>query len=261
MATNESFDLINSDLFVPFRSGAGSLYSREHFESVKERLNEGGLFFQWLPLYQVTEKEFYIITRTMLEVFDQVSMWRNNFQPSAEVIALVGHKNSTPYPGSDYDDRQERYVSVYGKGHRDLQNLRLPLNPQTILYFYCGNVSESRELFADTPVNTDDRPLIEYMSPRNYRDLGSEGIPWFVGPRIIRLVDQIQEKCPPEKDPLLANRTEINRRLPLAGSAFHWARLWEVIGDENKTNEYWRIYLENWLPELTVAAPESEIEE
>lgn len=101
----------------------------------------------------------------------------------------------------------------------------------------------------DTPVNTDDRPLIEYMSPRNYRDLGKDKLPWFVGPRIIKLIDTIQKNCPPDDDPLLTNRTPANRNLPLAGSAFHWARLWELIGDEQKTSEYWQRYLENWLPE------------
>ena len=42
-------NLVIADLFVPFRSGAGSLYTREHFEAVKKRLEPGGLFFQCLP--------------------------------------------------------------------------------------------------------------------------------------------------------------------------------------------------------------------
>ena len=67
MATREKFDLIDSDLFVPYRSGAGSLYSLEHFENVKHRLKPGGIFVQWLPAYQVTDFEFHVIGRTMLE--------------------------------------------------------------------------------------------------------------------------------------------------------------------------------------------------
>ena len=41
MATRERFDMVNADLFVPYRSGAGSLYSKEHFESVRDRLAPG----------------------------------------------------------------------------------------------------------------------------------------------------------------------------------------------------------------------------
>jgi len=69
MATKEKFDVIDSDLFVPYRSGAGSLYTKEHFESVNNRLKPEGIFVQWLPAYQVTDFEFNVIARTMLEVY------------------------------------------------------------------------------------------------------------------------------------------------------------------------------------------------
>ncbi|MDT8390822.1 MAG: fused MFS/spermidine synthase [Lentisphaeria bacterium] len=247
MGGGESFDMINSDLFVPFRSGAGSLYTREHFTQSKKRLNPGGLFVQWLPLYQLTENEFSIIARTMLDVFDQVSLWRNNFQPGEEVVALIGHADSAPLPPCDIDSRADKQLTIQGKDHRDLQHLRLPFNPQTVLFFYCGNLTAARELFTAYPVNTDDKPLIEYMAPRTYRNEGQKKYPWFVGPRIIDLVTEIQTLCPPEHDPLLVNRTAANRRLPLAGAAFHQARLWEVTGDEQKCRAAWDQFVDAWV--------------
>ncbi|MDP6524098.1 MAG: fused MFS/spermidine synthase [Kiritimatiellia bacterium] len=249
MATEDRFDMVNGDLFVPYRSGAGSLYSKEHFQSVKERLEPGGVFFQWLPLYQVTENEFSIIARTMLEVFDQVSLWRNNFQPGEEVVVLAGHGDDTPLPACAIDGSADKLTAIAGKNHRDLQQLSLPFNSQTILFFYCGNVTEARELFADYPVNSDDRPLIEYMAPRTYRNKTDAAVPWFVGPRIARLVEEIQRLCPPERDPLLVDRTDGNRRLPVAGAAFHRARLWEVIGDEEECRQSWQRFLTEWTDE------------
>ena len=246
MATDENFDMINADLFVPFRSGAGSLYSREHFESVKKRLNPGGVFFQWLPLYQVTENEFSIIARTMLEVFDQVSLWRNNFQPAEEVFAIVGHKDSVPLPPSDINSTQDKLDAVAGKSYLDLQNLSLPFNSKTILFFYCGNLTESKELFAGYPVNTDDRPMIEYMAPRTYRQKSDVQIPWFIGPGIARLVEEVQRICPPDKDPLLVNRSAENRRLPVAATAFHRGRIWKIIGDQQKCKDSWQRFIEEW---------------
>jgi len=246
MASKERFDMINADLFVPFRSGAGSLYTKEHFQAVKERLNPGGLFVQWLPLYQVTENEFSIISRTMLEVFDQVSLWRNSFQPGEEVVALVGHPDGSPLPASSIDSSTDKLSVVEGKDYRDLQHLSLPFNSQTVMFFYCGNLSKAKELFAQYPVNTDDKPLIEYMAPRTYRS-GTDGkLPWFVGPRLASLVEDVQRICPPESDPLLVNRSARNRRLPLAGTAFHRARLWEVIGDESKCKAAWQRYVKEW---------------
>lgn len=247
MATRERFDMINSDLFVPYRSGAGSLYSKEHFQSVKERLNPGGVFVQWLPLYQVTETEFSIITRTMLEVFGQVSLWRNAFQPGDEVVALVGQAAAFPLPACDSDGGTEREEALAGKDYHELSNLLLPLNARTIPFFYCGNVTASKSLFDAYPVNTDDHPLIEYLAPRTYRSRTDTAIPWFVGPRLARLVDELQRRCPPETDPLLANRSREDQRLPVAGAAYHWARLWEVIGNEAECRQAWRRFSGEWL--------------
>ena len=89
------------------------------------------------------------------------------------------------------------------------------LNPQTALVYYGGNVTASKELFADYPVNTDDKPVIEYMAPRRYRNQGTDKMPWFVGPYILKFIKDLQKACPPDQDPLLVNRTPANRR-------FHW---------------------------------------
>lgn len=51
--TDRRFDVIVSDLFVPWESRAGYLYTFEFYETVRSRLKPGGLFCQWLALYQV----------------------------------------------------------------------------------------------------------------------------------------------------------------------------------------------------------------
>ena len=57
-ATAERFDVIVADLFSPWRPGVASLYTREHFEAVRGRLAEGGVFCQWLPGYQHSAETF-----------------------------------------------------------------------------------------------------------------------------------------------------------------------------------------------------------
>ncbi len=249
MATDEKFNMINADLFVPFRSGAGSLYTREHFQSSKKRLTPDGVFVQWLPLYQLTENEFSIIANTMIGVFDQVSMWRHNFQPGHEVVALVGHQKGQIIPSSLIDSRADKLYAVSGKSYFDLTRLNLPLNPQTILLFYAGNLTEARELFEKYPINTDDRPVIEYQAPRSYRSGTNKDTPWLVGESFADLVDKVQLLCPPENDPLLANRSKENKRLPLAGSAFHRAFIGMVKVDEKTTKESWSEFVQQWTAE------------
>jgi len=114
-ATRETFDIINSDLFVVYRKGAGSLYSLEHFQTAREHLNPDGIFVLWIPLYQLTEKEFSIIARTMLEVFPQVTAWRNQFSTWQDAIALVGQTGDRPlfavgHDGFRLDARRETWT-------------------------------------------------------------------------------------------------------------------------------------------------------
>jgi spermidine synthase len=244
MATDETFDLIIGDLFLPYRSSSGSLYTREHFECVQDRLNPGGLFVQWLPAYQVTDFEFHVIGRTMLEVFDQVSLWRRDFVPFNEVVAFVGHQGGEPLPASSVDDSAAKLSFLKGEAQGDIYKT---LNPQTALVYYAGNVRAAEHLFANYPINTDDRPVIQYQAPRQYREQGEERLPWFVGPFLLKFIKQLQEACPPAEDPLLVNRSDANRRLPLAGSAYHEANLWSEVGKEEEVNTSWKEFVNEWL--------------
>lgn len=247
LASREQFDMINGDLFVPFRAGVGSLYTREHFQNVKQRLTPDGVFVQWLPLYQVTEFEFGVIARTMLDVFDQVTLWRSTFQPTDDVVALVGHMSKAPLPATDLDSRDDMQNAVAGKGVFDLQRLLLPFNSQTALLFYCGNVTETASIFDAYPINTDDWPVIEFLAPRNFRRAAPGTQPWFVSARVARLVERMQTQCPPSKDPMLAHRSDADRRLPIAGSHYYGARVWMMAGDLRRAEIAWQRFLDAWL--------------
>lgn len=244
MATQEKFDIIDADLFVPYRSGAGNLYTKEHFECVHDRLTDQGIFVQWLPAYQVTELEFHVIGRTMLEVFDQVSLWRCDFALFDEVVAFVGHKKGAPLPHADVDDSQVKMDFLRSNGQASMYST---LNPQTALVYYCGNVTASKDLFMSYPINTDDKPVIEYMAPRQYRNAGDEEVPWFVGPYLLKFIKDLQVACPPDEDPLLVNRTAENRRLPLAGSSYYETLLWARFNNSEQAQKSWRGFVNDWL--------------
>lgn len=260
MATDETFDMINADLFLPYRSGTGSLYSLEHYTAAKERLNPGGVFVQWLPLYQVTEEEFGIITRTFLEVFPQVTLWRNRFQPGTEVVALVGQVDTGPLPGTGVDLHIEKQALVRGMTYRNALQLPQLFTERPTLLRYAGNISAARDLFAKYPLNTDDKPLVEYLTPRSLR--GAEQILplQFLGPKFAELVDKILERTPPTSDRLLDNFSEADRHLPLAGAALHKAGVGLVLRDRlsivnpKQSREYeamaqrqWQAFVRAWL--------------
>ena len=246
LANRDQYAMINADLFLPYRRGTGNLYSREHFQTVRGRLKPGGVFVQWLPLYQMSEREFGIIARTMLAVFPQVSLWRGNFQPGAEIAAMVGHADSTALPACTLDASREKQLAVEGASHLDMQQLMLPINPQTITLFYGGNLTRAADLFAGYPLNTDDRPVIEFGTPRSLRQPVGVDRPQFLETRFSKLVDQLQSQTPPDEDPLLALRTPESRKLPLAGSAFHRAWIARVHGDEASWKREWERFIRHW---------------
>ncbi|HKK18415.1 MAG TPA: fused MFS/spermidine synthase [Opitutales bacterium] len=247
LTTQERYDMINADLFLPYRSGTGSLYSLEHYRTARERLNPGGVFVQWLPLYQLTEYEFAVITRTMQEVFPHLSLWRNHFQPGNEVVALIGHADNATLPPSSADSAQAQLRAVEGARAIDLPRVVLPVDEQTILLFYGGNLNGAGDKFADYPLNTDDRPVIEFGSPRTLRQ-AEEGVrPHFVGAQFADFVDRILAATPPDSDPLLAGRSAANRQLPLAGAAFHRAWIAFANQDIEALRRHWSLFMEHWL--------------
>jgi hypothetical protein len=160
---------------------------------------------------------------------------------------MVGHADLTPLPACTLDAEQDKRLAVQGATRFDMQALMLPINPQTITLFYGGNLGRAADLFSKYPINTDDRPVIEFGTPRSLHQPAEAARPQFLETRFANLVDRVQARTPPDQDPLLANRTPSNRQLPLAGSAFHRGWIARVQGDEEAWKREWETFLSEWL--------------
>ncbi len=122
----------------------------------------------------------------------------------------------------------------------------LPINPQTVFLFYCGNLTRAADLFAGYPLNNDDRTIIEFGTPRPLHRTNEQGKPQFVASKFADLVDKIQSRTPPASDPLLASRSPSSRELPLAGSAFHRGWIARATDDEKQWRENWQRFVNHW---------------
>jgi len=89
LVTPDRYDLIVADLYHPSRDGTGALYTVEHFDHVRSRLRHGGIFVQWLPLYQLRPHDLKTIVRTFLAVFPNAYSMLGNYSGSAR-FALIG---------------------------------------------------------------------------------------------------------------------------------------------------------------------------
>ncbi len=156
--TSQSFDVVIADLFVPWHAGTGSLYTREHFAAVRRRLRPGGLFCQWLPLYQLSDSELDIVAATFLSVFPKSSVFRGDFYGGYPVAAFVGFADQAP--AREVITAATQRLRETGARDRWLVH---PLGPWAL---YVGPLAARTAQLAEVPLNSDADPQIEYRAAR-----------------------------------------------------------------------------------------------
>jgi len=109
-ASTARYDLIVGDLFFPWMQGSGMLYTKEHFTACRKRLSAGGLFCQWLPLYQLSLENFRVIANTFASVFPGSELWMGHFSPDRPTAALIGFTDTAVQAPSTPDSLRCRFV-------------------------------------------------------------------------------------------------------------------------------------------------------
>jgi spermidine synthase len=155
--TSKRFDVIISDLVVPWRQGEGSLFTLEHFAAARQSLKPDGLFCQWLPLFQLSETEVNILVRTFLTAFPRAWVWRGDFSPAQPALALIGGGESFRLT---FDTVEQRIRLMTP----DSQNVHLS-HASAVWMHFIGCI-EARELpSAESRINREDRPWVEILGP------------------------------------------------------------------------------------------------
>ncbi len=160
-ASAQTYDVIVSDNFHPARSGSGALYTVEHFQAVRQRLAEGGLFCQWLPLHQLDLDTLRSIVQSFLRVYPSGSAILANNSLETPVLGLIGHADD----GARFDVKRLR---------DRLASAAWPTPPSAFgiedeFALFGGFVAGPQALstFAGrAPENTDDHPIVAYRAPR-----------------------------------------------------------------------------------------------
>ena len=160
LANERKFDVIVSDLFVPWESESGYLYTVEHYEVAWQRLKPDGLFCQWLPLFQLGEREFESIANSFASVFPNTTIWWGQLDTHSPVIALVG--SCSPLLVDSH--RLAARLDVLG------ENLNAPdpsiASPALFWDHYIGDWP----LQTLSKRNTDEHPRVEFYTPISNRN-------------------------------------------------------------------------------------------
>lgn len=235
----DRFDVVIADLFLTVKAGVGDLYTREHFERVRSRLAPGGLFAQWLPMGYLTEEEFTIIARTMLEVFPRVTVWRRGWSVKTPAIALVGGNDSHPLDAAAFRRSVTSLQQANRIGKSDIVG-KIPFA------LYLGDLSTVESVLSDYPINVDDRSLIEYLAPISHRN-AQIGESETSNVDLVSFCEALLRGLPPRDNPYLVELSDseveqvyagfellgfvISRRERLMSRAeFHLGRFKELTG-------------------------------
>ena len=159
-ASDKQYDVIVADLFHPARDGAASLYTVEHFQAVRNRLTDEGLFCQWLPLYQMNLEMFKVIARTFLEVFPDGQAYLGHYSLEYPIIALIGAKKPLRFPENWYDQHIRRagmHKPAAAFGYDSIYSL---------LGTLLAGSQELTKFVEGSPLNTDNHPVVLFQAPR-----------------------------------------------------------------------------------------------
>ena len=167
-ADNRQYDVIVADLFHPALEGSGALYTLEHFTAIRHRLAPGGLFCQWLPLYQLDQPSLQAIIRTFLATYPDGSAWLNHYSVRTPMLALIGHAvDPVQSPASILRERLAQ---------ADVAVVTRPVGigqPLDVLGQFVGGPQALAAFAAGAPLNTDDRPFVALDARRNVQALSA----------------------------------------------------------------------------------------
>ena len=159
-ATDRKFDVMISDLFVPWESESGYLYTLEHYQTARQRLNPGGLFCQWLPLYQLGPREFESIANSFSNAFSQTTLWWAELSASRPVIALIGSDSPLRIESRELDTRLERLWQQIGSTDPAFKT------STRFVDHYLGDWVPAQ----GASLNSDEFPRVEFLTPISHRD-------------------------------------------------------------------------------------------
>lgn len=147
--TDRKFDLITGEPPPPQVATVVNLYTREYFQRMYDRLNEGGFVTYWLPLHSLSDASAKAISRAFLEVFSDASLWHGH----SEDVMLVGSRNAQGPVSAEGFERQWREPRISA----EMKAVGLE-RPEQLGALFIGDAEYLKALTKDDPPLVDNYP-------------------------------------------------------------------------------------------------------
>jgi Tfp pilus assembly protein PilF len=155
--SNRKYDVVVSEPSNPWIAGVSSLFTKEFFESVRDRLAPGGIVCQWANAYNIGQQDLKSIIATFTSVFPQGAVWlvgRDDMLlvasngPIAPEENQIERRMKQPNVAADLD-------SIAVRDAFSILTLQIPAEPPDLARFTAG-----------ARIFTDDHLPLEFTAPR-----------------------------------------------------------------------------------------------
>jgi spermidine synthase len=190
-STQRKYDVVISEPSNPWITGVSNMFTADHFRAASQALAPGGIYLQWVQLYEMNPDNIKSIYRTIAEVFPYVRVFSADAFSSDTIV--LGSFSPLPLDAG----RLEQYLRDHPRvletlspakvsGATDLLARMLFANREEVQRF--ATIEERLERGAwrvdrtahgagpceppacrrrPAPLNTDDNALIEFAAPRD----------------------------------------------------------------------------------------------
>jgi len=168
--TTKKYDVVTSEPSYPVSTHISPLFTKEFFELVSKHLNDGGVYCQWIPRYIMRDEDMLMMFKTYTSVFPNTYIWGQNFGANqAQDVLMIGVKGDRKLDVEEI----EKKVREVARVKLSLANLDFSFyaDPATVLDLSQGTLPDGSPI----PMNTDDRPLLEFIAPKNHIEFFRQG--------------------------------------------------------------------------------------
>jgi len=153
--TAQSYDVIISEPSNPWMAGLAALFTQDFFALAKDRLNDEGVFVQWMHAYQMDWETFALVGRTFAGVFPNSLLLVTKPSGGGTDYLLVGIKGPNRL-NLAYADSKRSHAQ---------KSKNVTLEDPRLLYLMI--VSQNLpQLFGPGEIHTDNRPRLEFSAPK-----------------------------------------------------------------------------------------------
>lgn len=161
--STERFDAITSDPLDPWVKGAAALYTREFWQLVKSRLNEGGVVTVFVQFYETTEDAVRSELATFVDVFPNAAVFANTVEGMGYDAVLVGRNGDAPIDLARMHARVES--RAYTRVAASLESVGFE-SALDLMSTFVADAESLEPWLMDAGLNTDRNLRLQYLAGR-----------------------------------------------------------------------------------------------